>query len=180
MANNIGGSTVHTWGRIGFKDRRGVTIAPRTADEEETPTMTIKCGKLRFLFIDEIEATGADIIGELEGHVTFHISSQSPFKYSWEINNQGTLKKSHLPRCFDGVNVIFLGDFWQLNPTGQIAIMSNPYGEKVLANAKANFIMSMFWRQADETGLMPWKMENAYFICLGTNEAAAINGLHEF
>ena len=90
MANNIGGSTVHSWGRIGFKDRRGVNIAPRTADDEETPTMTIKCGKLRFLFIDEIEATGADIIGALEGHVTFHISSQSPFKYSWEINDEGT------------------------------------------------------------------------------------------
>ena len=156
MANNIGGSTVHSWGRIGFKDRRGVNIAPRTADDEETPTMTIKCGKLRFLFIDEIEATGADIIGALEGHVTFHISSQSPFKYSWEMNDEGALKKSHLPRCFGGVNVIFLGDFWQLNPTGQIALMSNPYNDKVLANAKANFIMTMFWRQADETGLMPW------------------------
>ena len=35
--------------------------------------------------------------------------------------------------------------------------MSNPYGEKALASAKANFIMGMFWRCADEASLLPWK-----------------------
>ena len=52
--------------------------------------------------------------------------------------------KALLPRPFGGVNVFFLGDFWQLRPTGQLAIMSNPYGTKVLDSAKANTIMSMF------------------------------------
>ena len=49
----------------------------------------------------------------------------------------GNIAKQSLPRCFGGVHVFFLGDFWQLNPTGQIAIMSNPYGEKALSSAKA-------------------------------------------
>ena len=157
MASNIGGNTVHSWGQIGFKDRRGVHIAPKTAENEDTPAMTTKCGKLRFLFVDEIEATGSDIIGALEAHICFHISSQSVYKYAWTMNEAKQYVKALLPRCFGGVNVIFLGDFWQLNPTGQIALMSNPYSDKVLGNAKANFIMSMFWRHDEQTSLLPWK-----------------------
>ena len=88
MASNIGGSTIHSWGQVGFKDRRGTHIAPKTAEHQETPTMTVKCGKLRFLFIDEIEATGADTIGALEAHVTFHISSRSLYKYAWKKTGQ--------------------------------------------------------------------------------------------
>ena len=119
--------------------------------------MTVKCGKLRFLFIDEIEATGADTIGTLEAHVCQHISSRSPYKYARLSEELGHETKKSLPRCFGGVNVFFLGDFWQLNPTGQIAIMSNPYGEKVLSSAKANFIMRMFWRNEGDDSLLPWK-----------------------
>ena len=40
MANGICGSTVHSWGRIGFKDRRGMNIAPREKNDAEVPTMT--------------------------------------------------------------------------------------------------------------------------------------------
>ena len=112
MASNIGGSTVHSWGQVGFKDRRGVHIAPKTSQDQETPTMTAKCGKLRFLFIDEIEATGADTIGALEAHVTFRISSQSPYKFAPKREDNGKVTKGLLPRCFGGVNVLFLGDFW--------------------------------------------------------------------
>ena len=158
MANNIGGSTVHSWGQIGFKDRRGVRIAPKTAENEETPAMTIKCGKLRFVCIDEIEATGAETIGALEAHISFHISSKSPYKYECFYDETGKLNIDHLPRPFGGVNVLFLGDFWQLNPHGQIAIMSNPYGEKVLESAKANYIMRMFWGPNEEgISLLPWE-----------------------
>ena len=157
MANNIGGNTVHSWGGIPFKDRRGVNIAPKSADSEETPAMTIKCGKLRFLFIDEIEATGADTIGTLEANVCQHVSSHSPYKYARFSNELGHESKKSLPRCFGGVHVFFLGDFWQLNPTGQIAIMSNPYGEKVLSSAKASFIMRMFWIKEGDDSLLPWE-----------------------
>ena len=58
MACNIGGATVHSWGRIAFKNKRGVRILA-TDVSEGMSNLGIKCGALRFLFIDEIEATGA-------------------------------------------------------------------------------------------------------------------------
>ena len=31
MANNIGGTTVYSWGQVAFKDRRGINITPNTS-----------------------------------------------------------------------------------------------------------------------------------------------------
>ena len=81
MASNIGGNTVHSWGQVGFKDRRGGHIAPKSAENEETPAMTMRCGKLRLLFIDAIEAAGADTTGALEEHVTIHIGSRRKMNF---------------------------------------------------------------------------------------------------
>ena len=58
MACSSGGATVHSWGRIAFKNKRGVRILA-TDVSEGMSNLGIKCGALRFLFIDEIEATGA-------------------------------------------------------------------------------------------------------------------------
>eukprot|EP00973_Karenia_brevis_P012266 1664951-Karenia_brevis.AAC.1 len=38
--------------------------------------MTTRCGALRFIFIDEVEATGAETIGQLEHNVRFHIPTK--------------------------------------------------------------------------------------------------------
>eukprot|EP00973_Karenia_brevis_P026617 3672412-Karenia_brevis.AAC.1 len=35
--------------------------------------------------------------------------------------------ESNTNRHFGRVNVLFSGDFWQLHPTGDIAVMSNPH-----------------------------------------------------
>ena len=43
MACNIGGSTVHGWGRVAFKDKRGMRILPQDAkDSDELPGMAVK------------------------------------------------------------------------------------------------------------------------------------------
>ena len=83
--------------------------------------------------------------------MAFYISRNNVYKF-----RQHADKQNLLPRPFGGVNVISLGDFWQLRPTGQIAIMSNPFGQKVLESGKANFIMSMFWGHGDATTLQKW------------------------
>ena len=157
MACNIGGSTVHGWGRVAFKDKRGVRILP--VESDEVTGMSTKCGALRFLLVDEIEATGAETIGQLEHNVRFHISSKNKFKYD-------QLKKV---RPFGGVNTIFLGDFWQLRPTGQIALTSNPFAQKAIENAKAGEIMGMFWFPDLEFSLQTWTRTER-FIHLDVNE----------
>ena len=70
--------------------------------------MSIKCGALRWLFFDEVEATGAEVIGQLEQNVRCHISSKSKYK------------RTHKVDCAVGGVNTFSGVFWQLRPTGQI------------------------------------------------------------
>jgi len=66
-------------------------------------------------------------------------------------------KDSGLPRVFGGLNVLCLGDFWQLPPTGQISIMSNPYSNHVLECAKHHSVMSMFWLGGHREALQTWQ-----------------------
>ena len=104
-----------------------------------------QCGALRWLWIDEVEATGADTIGDLEHNIRFHISAKSLLKYDSAKN----------VRVFGGVNV-FMGDFWQLRPTGQIALMSSPFAQKAMEKAKAQQIMNMFWNPGISFSLQQW------------------------
>ena len=91
---------------------------------------------MRFLFIDEIEAAGAELLGSMEHNVMSRVSLKSPWRYKAD---------GKTVRPFGGVNVLYLGDFWQLAPTGQLALMSDVTAPKVLENARGLYIMNMFW-----------------------------------
>ena len=147
MASNIQGATLHSWGKISFKDRRGVTMnTSGQSASEEVPGMSTKCNAARFLFIDEIEATGADTLGAVEHNMLNHTSLHAPWRY---------LVKN-FPRIFGGMNVCFFCDFWQLAPTGQIAIMSDVTATKVLENARAHRLMNVFWDSNAWETLQTW------------------------
>ena len=88
--------------------------------------MCTKTGALRWIFLDEVKATGTEVTGQLEQNVRFHGPAKSPFKY-----------KDKQIRPFGGVNVCCLGVFWQLRPTGQIALMSNPFAVKSAGKCKS-------------------------------------------
>ena len=82
MAANIDGCTVHGWGNIVWTDKRGKRIAPQKSDcGDSVPAMCTETGALRRIFLDEVEATGAEIIGQHEQSVRFHVPAKSPFKY---------------------------------------------------------------------------------------------------
>ena len=160
MACGIGGATVHSWGHISFKDKRGVIILPTDGQStDELPSMTIRCGALRWIFIDEVEALGAETFGELEQTISYHIPSKSPFKRT----ATGTV------RPYGGVNVILSGDFWQQRPPGQISLMSNPFALKVKESARAALSMGMFWFGDLNFSLQTWKGQER-MLHLDTNE----------
>ena len=78
MASNIQGKTVHSWGKVPLKNRRGVVAGPQAqARDEEVPSMTTQCNNVRFLFIDEIEGSGAETLGGLEDNTVKHVSNKS-------------------------------------------------------------------------------------------------------
>ena len=130
MAANIDGLTIHSWGEIGFKDKNGNMCKPRRKDDrDEGPTMNAKCASLRWILVDEIEATGCELLTDLNDNVCKHASDASRYK---RAQPSGEL------RPFGGINVLFIGDFWQIPPVGQVAIMGNPYSAGAMQSAKAN------------------------------------------
>ena len=53
-------------------------------------------------------------------------------------------------RYCGGVNLIFFGDWWQLPPVGDVAIMSNPFRGPALLMSKIQKMMSIFWTKGRE------------------------------
>ena len=66
MAANFDGATLHSFGEIAFKDRKGRTVFNTKKQDDDVSNMTIKCSALRVLIIDEIEAAGAELLADLE------------------------------------------------------------------------------------------------------------------
>ena len=60
MANNIGGSTMHTWAGLKFTNSEGVQISGDMLKKgkDNVSQRHLKCAKLRFLFIDEMDCGG--------------------------------------------------------------------------------------------------------------------------
>ena len=149
MSHTSGGATLHSWSEIAWQDKNGRYVKGHGNSEDNVASMGVKCNCLRYLFIDEVEASGVNLISQVEDATRRNAGGL--FKVNFMSNGDQE------PRVFGGLNIFLLGDFWQLPPTGQIAIMSNPYSGKVLECAQANFVMSMFWMKNHWAALQPWK-----------------------
>ena len=149
---------MHSFGRIPSKDRRGIDIRPSAGKENSGI-----CGEadnwheLRFILLDEVEAAGAGLIGTLEENVRRDVPSRSSVV-------AGLKRQQHCIRtrqnAFAGVNVLCFGDFWQLDPTGDAAIMSNPL--KHTGCSSVDRTLYMFWyapkqdEECDNFHIQPW------------------------
>ena len=58
--------------------------------------------------------------------------------------------RGDLPRAFGGVNIIFVGDFYQLDPVGSVAFMGNPCSSSVSDNSRSSNMMGRFWFCVDD------------------------------
>ena len=94
-------------------DAKGEQLT-RSNDNRDMSTMASKCQSLRFLFINEAEALGAGIIGRVELNAS---TATRPQWYKYSLN-----RRTDLPalRVFEGINLMLLGDFWQLAPVGRL------------------------------------------------------------
>ena len=129
-----------------WQDKRGRMVKSHGSSEDNIASMGVKCHCLRFLFMDEIEACGLKLISDTEESTRRNAGQL--YKYA---------EHDAIPRVFGGLNVFMLGDFWQLPPTGQLAIMSHPYSKSVLQCAQANSIMAMFWLGGHREALQTWE-----------------------
>ena len=103
MASRINAFTVHAWGEIPwFKSSAtgNVTVQTGNSGSRDMSSMGSRTEVCRWIFIDEVEALGAEAFEELEQTVSYHIPSTNPFKRT----ATGTV------RPYGGVNVILSGD----------------------------------------------------------------------
>ena len=106
MASNIDGSTIHSWGEVGFMDKTGQYCKPTRQAGKDVPTMNTKCASLRWILVDEIEAAGCELLTDLNDNVQQHTPDTSPYKrLRYKIDGW------HSIRAFGGQNTIFIWVF---------------------------------------------------------------------
>ena len=82
MAAGIGGSTLHPWAEIKWMNQQGQVIQPnRSSEGRDVPSLAVKNLKLRYLFFDEVEAAGAELLTEVNNHTTTHVKMTNRYKY---------------------------------------------------------------------------------------------------
>ncbi len=143
MATNVEGRTVHSWGEVGFI-KGGQYISSGNKDRRDLDSMVTKCQKLRFVLIDEVENLGALCLADLESNVTRGMPEEP---YKWKVNEAG----HQVRRLFGGCNVTLVGDFWQLDPVREIALMKNPFRGAATMSERAQKMLSIFWSAGPDT-----------------------------
>ena len=123
MADNISGGTLHSFAGIPFKDRRGIVVnSGQHMSDDGQSLLGQKWHNLRLLICDEIEACGVDLVGQMEDKMRRLVPVANSVALGRQ-STQHTQRNTEFP--FGGVNVLFFGDFWQLDPVGGKSFMSN-------------------------------------------------------
>ena len=158
MADNINGFTIHSFFALPWKTNDGQVV--NTSDKDDWTTFVTKMSLLKFVVIDEVEAAGLGRFNQIHSKVVQTSSRPAEFR---KINAD----EKELTRMFGGVNLIMSGDLWQLNPTGDTAIMSNPESADL---GVAKLASSMFWDcQTIDWELQKWPSSNLYVHELSEN-----------
>ena len=110
MAAQIAGETIHHWSGIPVVEADGGAAA------RDPHKLSTKCQLLRWILIDEISMVSAQLFGQLEVAVSKVVRRKSPHR----------LDKDGNVRPFGGINVLLLGDMWQLKPVTGLALFASP------------------------------------------------------
>ena len=143
MAARINGSTVHSWGEVPWAmdgPSGTMTMASGSTDLRDMSSMSTKMELCRWMFIDEVEAVGAEILGILEQH-----TAEAARKRLYQFRG-GRARPEDL-RPFGGLNTGLFGDFWQMPPVRQINIRSNPFRDRSTLSHQARKMLTFFWGQ---------------------------------
>ena len=85
MAANIDGATIHSWGEIGFIDRQGRYIASKSKKEDDVSTLAGLLDFPRWILIDEIEASGTELLSLLNEEICRKAPYHSPYRLSQNV-----------------------------------------------------------------------------------------------
>jgi hypothetical protein len=105
MAQLLEGDTIHhACGITPFGAKTDPQAAQKASQRQAQVAQRVM--QWRWLFIDEISMVSAKLLAEID------------MKLRTIMSDVGTMKKGArgTTRAFGGINVIFVGDFWQLDP----------------------------------------------------------------
>ena len=109
MADGIGGSTLHSFAQIPFKDRRGKWIqGGKNTTDPGSMAKDDEWALLRFLFFDEVEASGAHLFGTVESTLRQKVPTRDSIVTALRPPQH---PDRSVERAFGGVNVFCFGDF---------------------------------------------------------------------
>ena len=105
MAQLLGGDTIHHAAGINPFGVKQDADAQRKANQKQTEVGK-RIMRWRWLFIDEISMVSAKLLAELD------------MKLRSVMSDVGSMKRGRRGqvRAFGGINIVFVGDFWQLEP----------------------------------------------------------------
>ena len=103
---------MHTWAGLTFTNSEGVQISGGMLGKgkDNISRRHIRCAKLRFLFIDEVECLDAGKIYEGEAAAYQGVSEH----HSYKRHALEHFKRLLSYRSFAGTNTLFIDDFYQL------------------------------------------------------------------
>ena len=105
MAQLLEGDTIHHACGINPFGVKNDPKAAQKASQKQVETAA-RIMQWRWLFIDEISMVGAKLLAEVD------------MKLRTVMSDVATMKRDRkgISRAFGGINVVFVGDFWQLDP----------------------------------------------------------------
>jgi hypothetical protein len=142
MAAHIQGVSVHNVGGLQINLQPGLQPGGKRDGSRTRPNaLYTKLQNTRWLIIDEIENVSVELLVSLE-------------KQIGDSSRQGTrsfgTRRDGSRRLFGGLNVIFVGDFWQVPPVRMTSITANPFAKHT---ARAQRILHVFWGRDDQDAL---------------------------
>ena len=147
MAARLDGFTVHSWGEVRWQQegpRGAFTMSSRKGNKQNMSSMAAKMEWARFILIDEIEATAAEDLGEIQDNTA---ESARDLLYKWRRGKDKTRQ-----RPFGGLNVLMFGDLWQLPPPLKTSITTFPDRPRSETSLRARDMLDFFWAPTREWG----------------------------
>ncbi|CAK0907060.1 unnamed protein product [Prorocentrum cordatum] len=121
MASNIVGRTIHNFSKLGIDLITGVQSGGKKDPELSENLLHTKIQHMRWLIIDEVENVS------VEGN-PWAVDARAPKQFA----------------MFGGLNLVLLGDLWQIPPVRSLSIAANPF---VKRPANVGRMLEMFWTE---------------------------------
>ncbi|CAK0866466.1 unnamed protein product, partial [Prorocentrum cordatum] len=137
MASNVGGKTIHNFSKLGIDLIAGAQSGGKKGPEVSGNLLHAKIQHMRWLIIDEVENVSVELLEAVHRQVKDSTRGEG---IPWAVDARAPKQFA----LFGGLNLVLLGDLWQIPPARTLSIAANPF---VKRPANVGRILEMFWAE---------------------------------